>query len=274
MVRKIRYKDIPDSYNQLVAPRQDDRMRVSVGLENSIKEYFYLNISDLKPYHKQARKNFHEDEINKLAETIKEYGVRQPLTVSKSAVQGQFEVISGERRLRAAKIAGLEKVPCIIMDDDKHIEEIALIENIQRSDLHPIELSHAYTSLLENYHFGDQTKLAEKLGVSKSQMSESLRYGTLPDEIKDYLLKNNIRARSTLRDLLRCSSIDAMKKFLGMEKGDIVSGKRRFIANIFIKNGQVECELTSLNLTFEQKLHLKDTLLKIIKSIDSSEESN
>jgi hypothetical protein len=123
--------------------------------------------------------------------------------------------------------------------------------------------------LLESNDFIDQVTLSEKMGVSKSQISESLRYGKLPDEIKEYLLENNIRTRRTLRFLLQCSSVESMKRFLGMEKREITTGKRRFIANIFVKNGQVECDLNSFNLSVEQKRHLKEVLLNIIESLDN-----
>ncbi len=154
-MRNIRLKEISKSYDKLASPNPNAKLRPSIGLDGNIGEFFYLNVENLKTYSKQARKCFDLEELNKLAETIREHGVRQPLSVIKTEEPGIYQVISGERRLRAAKISGLEKVPCIILSDTAKVEEIAVIENIQRADLYPIELSNAYTSLLKSFNHGE-----------------------------------------------------------------------------------------------------------------------
>lgn len=268
-MREIKFKEVSEKYDKLASPNSNSRLRASIGLENSIGEFFYLNVDNLKTYEKQARKHFDPTELDQMAETIREHGVRQPLSVIKTEEPGIYQVISGERRLRAAKIAGLEKVPCIILSDEKPIEEIAVIENIQRADLHPIELGEAYSSLLKNFNHGDQSKLARKLSVSNSHISETLSLSRLPEEIKEYLLEKNISQRSVLRKLSTYNDVDQMKNFLGMtENVKKRNTPRRFIFTSFIKEGAISCEMHDLKLNDEQKQALKEQLLKIIDTIN------
>jgi ParB/RepB/Spo0J family partition protein len=148
-----------------------------------------------------------KDEITSLASTIKEHGVRNPLTVL-SVPEGGFEVISGERRLRAAKIAGLIKVPCIVVHDQGKAEMLALIENIQRQDLHPIELGIAYKKLLARSNEETPDTLATKLGVNRGQVFEYIKYATIPKEIAELIIHHNLGRRPFLRELIKNSSAD------------------------------------------------------------------
>lgn len=267
-MRNIKFKEVSENYDKLASPSPDSRSRPSIGLENSIGEFFYLNADNLRAYAKQARKHFDLTELNQLAETIREHGVRQPLSVIKTEEPGIYQVVSGERRLRAAKIAGLEKIPCIILSDEEKIEEIAVIENIQRADLHPVELAEAYSSLLRNFNHGDQSKLARKLSVSNSHISEILSLSRLPEEIKQFLLEKNISQRSILRKLSTHNDIDQMKNFLGMgENLNKRNTPRTFIFTSFIKDGDVSCQLHKHKLTDRQKHILKEQLLEIIDSL-------
>jgi ParB family chromosome partitioning protein len=177
--------------------------RISAFNDLNRSEIVYLTVEQLVPYKNQARKIFNEQELESLAVTIKEHGIRQPLTVlSIQSEHATYEVISGERRLRAAKIAGLSKVPCIILLDSEKAEEIALIENIQRQDLHPIELSRALKKICETRGWGGQTELKTKLGISLSTVSELLKLGTLSDQVQEKILEKNIRSRKSFRELL------------------------------------------------------------------------
>lgn len=268
-MRNIKLKDAPKSYDKLAAPNSGARLRPSIGLDSNIGEFFYLSVDNLKTYEKQARRKFDLSELNQLAETIREHGVRQPLSVIKTEEPGIYQVISGERRLRAARIAGFEKVPCIILSGAAQVEEIAVIENIQRSDLHPVELAEAYSSLLKNFNYGDQSKLAKKLSVSNSHISETLALSELSDEIKNFLVEKNISKRVILRKLSSNTSLEQLKSLLGMsEIFNKRKAPRKFIFTSFIKNGEVSCQVNKQKLTDRQKNILKEKLLEIIASLE------
>lgn len=268
-MRNIKYKKITKTYDELASPNSSAKLRASIGLDGSIGEFFYLNVDNLKTYHKQARKQFNVEELNQLAETIRAYGIRQPLSVIKTEEAGIYQIISGERRLRAAKIAGLEKVPCIILSDSALAEEIAVIENIQRADLHPVELSDAYTSLLKNFNYGEKSKLAKKLGVSSSHVSEILALSKLPQEIKDSLIQKNIKTRSFLRKVVACEDINKMKIYLGIiGEPDKKQKKRKFIYTFFIKNGEVSFQGSNFKITEKQKIKLREKLLNVLEELN------
>ena len=120
-----------------------------------------LNINRIEPNKNQPRKEFNEDALQELADSIKQFGVIEPLVVVKR--KGYYELIAGERRWRAARLAGLKEVPVVIKDyDDQQIVEIALIENIQREDLNPIEEAHAYERLIQEFNL-TQDEVAERV---------------------------------------------------------------------------------------------------------------
>ena len=113
---KVTYKDLSPGMNRMIAPRTSGSGRTSVGLEDNIGEFYYIEIERLIPFRNQARQKFNQDELNQLADSIKEVGIRQPLSIMAIPERsGYYEVISGERRLRAARIAGLTKIPCFIL---------------------------------------------------------------------------------------------------------------------------------------------------------------
>ena len=182
----VRYKNIPESLSRMTKPTELPG-RVSIGLEGSIGEFYYIPVKDLIPYRNQARQHFSQEEIDALANSIKEHGIRQPLTIISSETQrGIFEVISGERRLRAAKQIGLEKVPCILLKDKDIAEEVAIVENIHRQDLHPIELGRALKKLLDHGVFKNQKELSEKLSINRSVLSDNLSFASFDDELANY----------------------------------------------------------------------------------------
>jgi len=171
---------------------------------NGKDEIVYISLEKIKAYKGQARTHFDQEEINSLASTIKEHGIRNPLTVL-SIPEGGFEVISGERRLRAAKIAGLSKVPCIVVHNQGKAEMLALIENIQRQDLHPIELGLAYKKILAKSTEETPDTLAIKLGVNRGQVFEYVKYATIPKEIAELIIHHNLGRRPFLRELIKNS---------------------------------------------------------------------
>ena len=130
----------------------------------------------------QPRKSFDDVDINELADSIKTYGVIQPLIVTRQG--GKYELIAGERRLRASKIAGLKTVPVIVRDYDQQKKlEVALVENLQREDLNPIDTARAYRQLMDDFNLSLE-ETAKKVGKSRPQVSNTLRLMGLPEEIK------------------------------------------------------------------------------------------
>ena len=149
-----------------------------------------LNINDVEPNRKQPRKNFNEDSLLELSESIKLHGIVQPLIVSKQ--KGYYEIIAGERRWRAARMAGLKEVPVIIKDySPQEIMEVALIENIQREDLNPVEEARAYQGLINEYNL-KQDEVAEKVSKSRTAITNSLRLLKLDERVLELLVNESI----------------------------------------------------------------------------------
>ena len=142
-----------------------------------------LNINDLEPNKEQPRKEFDIEQLNLLADSINKHGVIQPLTVREK--NGAYQIVAGERRWRAAKIAGLSDVPVRIMElSDSETAQIALIENLQREDLNPIEEANGYRLLSEKYGL-KQEEIAVSVGRARSSITNALRLLELPEEVKE-----------------------------------------------------------------------------------------
>lgn len=149
-----------------------------------------LKISEIEPNKDQPREIFDEDSLQELADSIKKYGVIQPVTVTKR--DGYYQIVAGERRYRAARIAGLKELPVIIKNySDTEIAEIALIENIQREDLNPIEEARAYQKLIDEFDL-KQDEVAEKVSKSRSTITNSLRLLKLTKKVQDMLVEDMI----------------------------------------------------------------------------------
>lgn len=156
---------------------------------NAEEKYFECQINSIKPNKHQPRLHFKEDSLDSLAASILENGIIQPLIVTHTNSPDTYELIAGERRLRAAKIAGLTKVPVVLMriDNDDTLLELALIENIQRTDLNPIEEAQAYQKLIEKFSY-TQEEAANRVGKKRSTITNLLRLLKLPDFIKEDLI--------------------------------------------------------------------------------------
>lgn len=155
--------------------------------ENDIKE---IPVSEIRPNPYQPRKTFNEEALNELAESIKNYGVFQPIIVKKS-IKG-YDLIAGERRLRASKLAGLSKIPAIVKDfTDDEMREISLLENIQRENLTAIELAWAYKGIIDNLDIR-QEDLAKKIGKSRSHITNTLGLLNLPEDVQKMILNGEI----------------------------------------------------------------------------------
>ena len=171
---------------------EEEQRQEGEGLRN-------LKIIDIEPNRDQARKIFDQESLDELAESIKMYGVIQPIVVTEK--EGYFSIVAGERRWRAAKIAGLTEIPAIIRDnDDKKNKEISLIENIQREDLNPVDKALGMKSLMEEYHL-KQEEIAKILGKSRSGIANTVRILNLSPEVLE-LAKEGKLTEGHCRQLL------------------------------------------------------------------------
>ena len=181
-------------------------------MEDSKNEVVYLFLDDIIPNRFQPREVFDEQALKELAVSIREHGVIQPIIVRK--VDNKYEIIAGERRYKASTMAGLTKIPAIIKNlDDKESSKVALIENLQRRDLTPIEEARTFQKILELEENMTQEELAATMGKTQSSVSNKLRLLNLPDEVQDALLKEKISERHA-RSLLNIEDENEQVKML------------------------------------------------------------
>ena len=154
-----------------------------------------LLLSDIVPNRFQPRKNFDEENLDELKNSIKERGVIQPIIVRKSATENsKFEIIAGERRWLAARKAGLHDIPVVVTEaDDLKSLEFAIVENVQRHDLNPLEEAQGYKRLIDDFSY-DQEKVSQFIGKSRSYITNSLRLLTLPESVLKYIKEKKISA--------------------------------------------------------------------------------
>lgn len=158
--------------------------------EELVEQVKFLKINEIEPNKEQARKIFDEEAIEELSNSIKEYGVIQPIVVAKK--ENFYEIIAGERRWRASKKAGLEKIPAIIKEDNiQRNKEISLIENIQREDLNPIEKARGIKQLMDEYDLTQQ-RVADILGKSRSAVANSVRILNLDERVIELALEGKL----------------------------------------------------------------------------------
>lgn len=149
-----------------------------------------VKVTQIEPNREQPRKNFEEESLNELAESIRQFGILQPLLVKKKGER--YEIIAGERRWRAAKLAGVKEVPVVVRDyTDQEIMEIALIENIQRENLNPIEEAMAYKRLLKEFNL-KQDEVAERVSKSRTAVTNSMRLLKLNDRVQQMIIDDMI----------------------------------------------------------------------------------
>jgi ParB family chromosome partitioning protein len=173
---------IPETSNQPIKRRRN---------HNTGNQYnFTVNINEIEPNRNQPRKHFDEQALKELADSIKQYGIIQPLVVQKK--EEYYEIIAGERRWRAAKLAGIKEIPVIVKNySENEILEIALIENIQRENLNPIEEARAYQALLEEFSL-KQDEIAEKVSKSRSAITNSLRLLKLNEKVQEMVVNGEL----------------------------------------------------------------------------------
>lgn len=179
---------LPTNFN---FPRQNQILSEDYSVNSTSFPFEEIEISKISFNPLQPRKDFDVNQLEELARSIKENGVIQPITVRK--IDSGYQIISGERRTRAAIKAGLTKIPAYIIkiEEDHRLLELALIENIQREDLNPIDLANAYKKLIEDYNY-TQEELAKKVGKERSTLSNILRLIKLPISIQDSIKREEI----------------------------------------------------------------------------------
>lgn len=175
------------------------------------REIIEVSLDDIIPNRFQPRLSFDEQGLNELAESIRQHGIIQPLVLRK--IGDKYEIIAGERRYKASYIAGLTKVPAVIIDlNDNESAEVAIVENIQRKDLSPIEEAKSYKKLLDRGYL-TQDQLASRMGKNQSTISNKLRLLNLDEKVQDALLNNKISERHA-RSLLKLDNKEEQKEVL------------------------------------------------------------
>lgn len=201
-------------------------------LNNTARDFEYLPLHRLEPMKDQPRTRFDQDSLDSLADSIREHGVFSPLMV-RGVGDGYYQIIAGERRWRAAKEAGLKEVPArIVVADDQRAIEIAMVENLQREDLSPIEEALGYKRLMEQFSL-TQDEVAQRVSKSRPSVANSLRLLSLPDEVmamvyKEELSAGSARALLALKDDADIKAAAATAAGSGMSVREVESFVRKF----------------------------------------------
>ena len=224
-----------------------------------------LPISSIEPRHDQPRKTFEREPLEALADSIATHGVIQPIVVRESSAGiDTYEIIAGERRWRAAKMAGLSEIPAVIFDgDDLKAAQVSLIENVQREDLNPIEEAFGYSALIERFGL-TQEQVAKQVGKSRSSITNSLRLLDLPDAVLEMLKKGEL-------------SVGHAKVLLGLDDEDKIVEIATKTVEVGLSVREVELAVKRANeATFEEveekvhpqiKIHMKELERKATSSL-------
>ena len=240
-----------------------------------------IPVNEIRPNPFQPRKSFNQEALDELATSIKTYGVFQPIIVKKS-IKG-YDLVAGERRLRASKLAGLENIPAIVKDfSDDEMREIALLENIQRENLTAIELAWAYKGIIDSLHIR-QEDLAVRLGKSRSHITNTLGLLRLPDDVQELILDNKIsmgharvlskmennaeieklakkivNENISVRDLENISSDEEIKKKVPINRTQKSSNEYKYIENELkdILGTKVKVENKKIEIYFNSSVDL------------------
>lgn len=246
--------------------------------ENDIVQ---IPVNDIRSNPYQPRRSFDQEALDELATSIKNYGVFQPIIVKKS-IKG-YDLVAGERRLRASKLAGLDTIPAIVKDfSDEEMREIALLENLQRENLTSIELAWAYKGIIDSLHIR-QEDLAAKIGKSRSHVTNTLGLLRLPDDVQDMVLDNKlsmgharvlskmedeekveelankvVKDNISVRDLEDISSKEDIVKKVPMARTPKPSNKYKYIENELrdILGTKVKVENKKIEIFFDSSIDL------------------
>ncbi|MDR0879650.1 MAG: nucleoid occlusion protein [Clostridioides sp.] len=224
------------------------------------KRVMEISVEKIVPNPYQPRKVFSQVSLKELCESIKAYGIIQPITVRSR--DDKYELIAGERRFRAAKMAGLDTVPAIINEmDDESSAVLALLENLQREDLNFIEESIGYDNLIREHHFTQQ-QLAEKLGKNQSTIANKLRILKLPNEIKTSLIENSLTERHA-RALLKLPNDELMTKVLAkVVKQDLTVKKTEKLIKEILEESEETEESKKQNIKGSMSIRIYLNTLK------------
>lgn len=226
-----------------------------------------LRISEIEPRSDQPRKTFDREPLEALADSIAQFGVIQPIVVRENKNNaGTYEILAGERRWRAAKMAGLSEIPAVILDgDDLKAAQVSVIENVQREDLNPIEEALAYQTLLDGFHL-TQEEVSKQVGKSRSAIANLLRLLDLPDEVLE-LVKAGKLSAGHARALLGLKSSDQMLSLANkiIEKDLSVRDVERTIRLMNYEPSRAESNLS--NEEIQRKSYMKDLERRAVSSL-------
>lgn len=241
----------------------DDNM-----LEEKKDSVTTLKISDIEPRADQPRKTFDSENLQLLADSIALHGVLQPIIVRENPnFAGSYEIIAGERRWRASKMAGLSEMPVVIVDgDDLKIAQIALVENVQRENLNPVEEALAYSALMERHDL-TQDQIAKEVGKSRPAVANMLRLLDLPDEVLE-MLKNEKISSGHARALLGLKNDEDMILLAQKteEKGLSVREVERIVKSMNEKSEKV-ADIIPETPDSQRKVYMKDLEKKVMQTL-------
>ena len=228
-------------------------------LETKSEAKTTIRISRITPRGDQPRKSFDENALQVLADSVREHGVIQPIVVREIGVlEDNYEIIAGERRWRAAKMAGLDEIPAVVMTgDDLKIAEVALIENVQRKDLNPIEEAMAYKALIERFGL-KQEEVAQQAGKSRSSVANMLRLLELPDEVLT-LVQDEKLSMGHARAILGLTDEDKMLPLAEMTVNKELSVRE--VEALVRKYNMVPEEMPEVvedNAAMQRRIYMKD----------------
>lgn len=227
-----------------------------------------LKISDIEPRADQPRKTFDNENLQLLADSIAIHGVLQPIIVRENPhFKGSYEIIAGERRWRASKMAGLSDIPVVIVDgDDLKIAQIALVENVQRENLNPVEEALAYNALMERHDL-TQEQIAKEVGKSRPAIANMLRLLDLPDEVLE-MLKDEKISNGHARALLGLKNDEDMIALAQKieEKGLSVREVERMVKNINDRKEEIKAA-NEEDENAQKKVYMKDLEKKVMQTL-------
>ena len=229
--------------------------------EQEEKDIKQLRLNEIDPNMDQPRKAFDDEKIQQLADSIKQHGVVQPIVVTRE--KNGYKIVAGERRWRAARLAGLDKIPVIIKDfSDQEVMEVSLIENLQREDLNPLEEAQAYWELIRKYRM-TQEQISKAIGKSRSAIANSLRLNKLDDSIKKLIFEEKLseghaRAILSLPDLKM--QLEAAKQMIS--KGMNVREAEQFVKTLLEKKRAKKTKALDEDILIEIK-SIEDELKSI-----------